>query len=198
MDNDLIYIENETIITENSTNEDIQKIATEIKKFNLDDFLHSKSGSTGGVGLITKNQMIITDTFAKLRKSSTYGSHIDSLIEIYKVIYGLKPMIINLNDPKKLVNWQEEVLKDGNILIQFCEPKTMETLIWLPANIDNKQSEFLEILNQEIKNIIESDLEYFEENPVILTYDYQNEYYEEKNSLNYLIEQLKKPKQKRR
>ena len=187
---------NEKIITPENKDKTITKLMSEIQKFNLDDFLHSKAKSTGAIGLITKKQMIITDTFSKKNNKSNYGSHIDSIIEICKYIYGISPSIADR--PEELINWQNEIINDGNILIQFCAPNIMATIIWIPSYINTKQKEFLETLNEKIKYIVERDLEYYKDNSIIFACTYQGEYFELENSLDDLIYAINNNRNKRR
>lgn len=192
------YIDNELILKGNDLSSDAQRIIKEIEKFDLDAFLHSRRDSTGAVGLITKNQMILTDTFIRSKVLPNYGSHIDAISLIYKAIYGPTPPIITTEDPKELYNWQEMITKDGNILIQFCEPLYMISVIWLPDDISSKQLSYLENLNEEIKQIINKEPEYFREKQVIFAYTFQDEYIELKNNLDNLIYKIKENRNKKR
>ena len=170
-------------------------LINEMKKFNLDVFFHNKGLSSGAIVLITKNQMIITDTFIRDEKDPNYGSHYDSANEIYKVIFNKE--VKNDHNKEKNVNWQETIINDGNILIQLCSDAS--SLVWTPETIDDNQLHFLEELNKQIKIIIDNDNDYFNDRPIIFDYiENAKIEYTLFNSLDYIIEIKRKSNKIRR
>ena len=65
-----------------------QRILEEQKKFDLYNFFTKKGASTGGIGLITPVQTIMTDTFIRLKNHPDYGDHGENVQFVYEAIYG--------------------------------------------------------------------------------------------------------------
>ena len=137
------------------------RLLEEADSFDLEDFYLGRCASSGGVCLITENQMLMTECYIKRSMNSSYGMHIDTVDDIYKAIYGI-------NDFKNVREgiWQDRVVGDGNILIQLCTNK-FSNLIWLPEEITSEQFEMLKTFSNRINIIIRNHLEYFKENPLI-------------------------------
>lgn len=164
---DFSYLDEEKIIDSSSQRPGERVIYHEMQKFNLRDFLHSKGASSGAVGIITSNQMIITDTFVRSIYFKKYGTHFETAKMIYQTIYGSKPYLASGNFEPNSIAWQELITEDDNILIEFSDPANFSSSIWLPDHCSKEQIEFLEKLNSEIQSIKKEDQEYFRKNPII-------------------------------
>ena len=142
------------------------EIFDEMKRFNLNDFFHAKGASSGAIILITANQMIAVDAFASSPASKQNGTHYETVKKIYNAIYGDESHSLSENANSNLT-WQELINYDDNILIQLCDPKSLNSTIWLPHGCSEKQIEFLEKIDEKIKIIKKEDIDYFKENPII-------------------------------
>jgi len=147
----------ENLLDENLNNNQY-RLLEEADTFDLEEFYLDKYASSGGVCLITNNQMIMTDCYIKQSKYSNYGMHIDTVDAMYKAIYGI-------SGPKEFKNWQEKILEDGNILIQLCS--LVPSLIWIPEEISENQKEFLTAFSNRVNQIVAFNRDYFKENPII-------------------------------
>lgn len=136
------------------------RLLAEADSFDLEDFYLDKL-SSGGVCLITDNQMIMTECYIKQTKGSSYAMHIDTVDAIYKAIYGK-------NGPEDLRDWQGKILDDGNIIIQLCSK--VPTLIWIPEEISENEYELLTTFSNRINQIVASNLDYFKTNPLLFEY----------------------------
>lgn len=170
------------------------RLRREIKKFNLNDFYHNKGLSDGAVCLITPKQMIMTDTFIKSKENPSYGTHEDTIDFIYKVLYARSPLPDSHD--KSFNNWQDNIILDGNVVIQLCSNALSE--IWIPNIMTEGQINYLEEFNNRIKQVINDDLDYFRENPIkfIVTNGTYSNMYE--NDIDEFIDSLKVDKEIRR
>lgn len=139
------------------------RLLEEANSFDLEDFYLDKYPSSGGICMITKNQMIMTDCYIKLDRKSSYGVHRDTVDAIYKAIYG-----ISGPDYDKKRAWQDKILDDGNIVIQLCS--RAPTLVWIPEEISQYQWELLSNFSNRINQIVAFNPHHFEENPILFDY----------------------------
>ena len=170
-----------------------QRLSDEIEKFDLDEFLHNNGASDAAIGLITSEQTVFCDTYVREEDDIHVGNHQRTMGDIYETLFGDGEKILFPGD----YIWQDKVLSDGNVVIQFVNDDITEsrTLIWLPDNIDEYQLEQLKDLNNQVKQIIDNDSDYFSQNPRIFSINYKNDIFEYTNNIDSLIEMLESDSQ---
>ena len=105
----------------------------------LKDFYAPWNSDAIGVILITPKQMII--------KSGEYNYHRELVEKIYNDIYERKPHWADVDD-----NWIEEVTKSDNTI--FVKLTKTDFLAYLPDYINTTQYQYLNILNNKIKEML--------------------------------------------
>lgn len=150
----------------------------ETKRFDIQMFFKTRSIKNAAVCLITKDLRYISHTIFGNKQ------HFDTAELMYRV-YLDKHLEEN-------TYWQEEIVGDGNILIQLCSD--CSSLIWIPETLTKKQIQHLEDLNNQIKNIVRTNLEYFTQNPILLDVIYQGKVIRFENEFDKLLENLEKQK----
>lgn len=190
-----VRLDKDILKTKNNLNDFQQTVALEMEKFDLNKFFRSKGASSAAVILITKNQMIMTDTFVRNKHLPDYGNHYEAVKYIYNAIYGVNSTDFSLKYPN-LGFWQDHIMADGNILIQLCEPLAASSLVWIPDNITKRQLEFLENFNNEVKKIVSENSKYFSVISLLFDYKLKNKYKTQINNIDELINKIKYGKQK--
>ena len=136
------------------------RLLEEADSFDLEDFYLDMGPSSGGVCLITENQMLMTDCYIKLSRGSSYGMHQDTVDDMYQAIYGIRGP-----EYSEEVMWQDKIMDDGNVLIQLCSRKP--SLVWVPEEISFSQFEMLESFSSRVECIVRNNLDYFEARPIL-------------------------------
>lgn len=155
--------------------------------FDLEEFYLSNIVGAA-VCIITKNQMIMCETYVK-KAPSLYTTHFETANAIYKSIYdkNLKEREYRENDT---IIWQQQINNDGNIVMQLCN-KDYFNIICIPDDLSDEQIEMLDNFKNRINNIIYNNYEYFKENPITFKVYTGSDKFELTNSIDEVLESIK-------
>lgn len=163
--------------------------------FDLELFMRNRFTTDGwsiadGADLIvTPLQYVMTECFVRL-PDSHYCDHASTVEAIYAAIYSdFQGFIENGKQ-----SWYDSVVKDGNIIIQMCSGPNSFHIMGIPNVISQSQYNFLVVFNESIKEIYESNRDYFDRYPMRFTlmHSFYN-YYEDKNvnCIDGIVEMMK-------
>lgn len=171
------------------------ELTEHIDMFDLEDFYLTNGPSSSAVCIITKNQMILTETYIKSPGRNGYCTHFDTARLIYKAIYDVDIKEKEYSENGDTIIWQNRIINDGNIVMQLCT-KDYINFIWLADDISSDQMEMFENFARRVDNIVNNNPEYFNENPIRFTVYTNDKTYETENSLGEILTDIMSKKRR--
>lgn len=145
----------EIVLKELEEPTDLQKRILELNEnFEFNRFFSDLTDIETAIEVITPKQNLIIE--CELVDNDNHGCNCQAL---YDAIYDSKINILPVRNNTS--TWQQNVMNDGNIVIQIT--KFGDFYIWCPENITDFQLSSLQELNERLKKIQYSDLQSFQQ-----------------------------------